>query len=136
MKIQTILLAAFSLFTVMTAQANNHNKTNNKDKDKENVITDAQFMGGHDSMQQYIDANLAYPACALEEGMEGTVEISFFVLPDGSIYNAKVLKGITNQCDQAALKIVENMPGWEPATKNGMAVASKAKIAINFRLEG
>ncbi len=132
MKTRTILIAAFSFFAVMTVQANNDRSHDNKD----NAITNAQFMGGETALQDYIESNLVYPSCAREKALEGSVKVSFFVLPDGSIYNAKVIEGMDQVCDQVALRFVENMPNWMPATKNGQAAASKVKLNIKFRLNG
>jgi TonB family protein len=119
------------LFVVITAQANN----NKKNKDKENVITTAQFVGGEDALQRFINANLVYPVCAREDALEGAVKVSFFVLPDGSVHNAKVVSGMSVACDQVALNFVKNMPKWEPATRNGKASASKVTLNIHFEFE-
>jgi TonB family protein len=130
MKIRTILIVAISFFALMTSHANNNN-----DKDKENAVTSAQFAGGEEALQQYIKAHLVYPSCAREKALEGTVKVSFFVLPDGSIHNARVVEGMDEVCDQVALRCVENMPNWKPATQNGQAAASKVTMNISFQLE-
>lgn len=130
MKIRTILIATFSFFVVISSHGNTSSSHNH-----EKIVTKAQFVGGETALQDYIKTNLVYPSCAREKALEGTVIISFFVLPDGSIYNAKVVEGMDKVCDQAALSFVNNMPNWAPANRNGIAAASKVQMNINFQLE-
>lgn len=129
MKSRAIFITVFALFSLMTAHANNDKPVN------ENAVTNAQFIGGKTALQDYIKINLVYPSCAREKALEGVVRVSFFVLPDGSIYNAKVVKGMDKVCDKVALQVIKNMPHWTPATQNGQAAASKINMNITFRLE-
>ena len=98
------------------------------------MLIPAFYYGGHSAIKNYFDTYLSYPSCARETGIEGKVTISFFVLPDGSIYRPRVEKGIQEKCDQVALQAIKDMPTWVPAMHKGLPVASKNSITIHFRL--
>ena len=98
-------------------------------------ITLANYNGGQALLQAFIAQNLKYPSYAREEAIEGTVEVAFHVLPDGRIYGAKVVKDLGYGCDEAALKMIESMPKWKPATQQGIAKASRVKLAVQFKLQ-
>ncbi len=92
------------------------------------------FPGGDDALKAYIDKNLKYPQDARDNGIEGVVNVAFTVNADGSIGGIKIVRMIDPDLEAEAIRLVKSMPAWEPATKNGSAVDSKAEIAIPFRL--
>ena len=98
------------------------------------LIIPASYYGGKAAIKNYLEAHLAYPSCAREAGIEGKVTISFFVLPDGTVFRPRIEKGIHKKCDQVALQVIKNMPTWVPAMHNGLPTASKTKITLHFRL--
>jgi protein TonB len=48
-----------------------------------------------EAMYKYIYETIKYPKEDREQGKEGMVIINFIVEPDGSITNAKVLRGVS-----------------------------------------
>ena len=96
----------------------------------------AHFKGGESALSTYIATHLVYPECAKDNGREGEVLVSFFVLPDGTIHNPKIVEGLTERCDRIALETVANMPNWVPARKEGRVIGSKQYIKLEFSLEG
>lgn len=132
MRNRIIIIASFFLFVAINVQANNDKNT----PDKSEEISQAHYIGSEVSFQEYIKTNLVYPSCARDKGLEGKVTVSFFVLPDGSIHKPRVTEGIDDACDKVALDIIEKMPNWKPAEKNGKPVASRVNVVINFRLVG
>ncbi len=132
MRTKLFFIAAICFFVVSNTQANNNP---NKSEDKP-AIKKAHFNDGTSSFQEYVKMNLIYPSCAREKALEGKVDVSFFVLPDGTIHGARVTRGMDKVCDKVALNMINNMPNWNPAQKNGKPMASKVKVSINFRLDG
>lgn len=96
--------------------------------------TAAQFPGGKEAMTQYVNETLKYPAAARENGIEGVVNVSFVVKADGSIGTIKIARLIDPDLEQEAIRIVKNMPRWEPATRDGKAVDSTVETGIVFEL--
>ncbi|MEE0917892.1 MAG: energy transducer TonB [Bacteroidales bacterium] len=98
------------------------------------VEEQAEFPGGLDSMYAYIHKNLKYPEAAKEKGIEGRVFVSFIIEKDGLISNVKLLRGIGGDCDEAAVKMVKNMPKWKPAKQRGKPVRCQFTLPIKFEL--
>jgi TonB family protein len=92
------------------------------------------FPGGMEAFMEYLTKNITYPATAKEEGLEGTVFISFVVEKDGSITNVTLLRGFYKACDEEALRVVRNMPAWEPGKELGQTVRTRFNIPIRFTL--
>jgi TonB family protein len=62
----------------------------------------------------------------------GVVYVSFFVDENGSVAEAKILKGLSEPQNEAALTIVRNLPIWQPATLAGKPVRVKMTLPIRF----
>ena len=93
-----------------------------------------RFTGCDEARIRYIMNNVKYPAAALEKGIEGTVYIAFIVEKDGSITNAKVIKGLGKPCDMEALRVIRAMPKWIPGTQKGNPVRVQFNMPIKFKL--
>ncbi|MBQ5663154.1 MAG: energy transducer TonB [Bacteroidaceae bacterium] len=105
-----------------------------KKKKKEDVIVMAQFKGGHEALVDYLLQNTRYPAEAMKMEQTGEVVVEFVVERNGMITNARVIKSVSTSLDQEALRVVTNMPNWEPGTKNGLRMRSQLTIPINFKV--
>lgn len=105
-----------------------------KKKKKEDVIVMAQFKGGQEALVDYLLQNTRYPAEAMKEEITGEVIVEFVVERNGMITNAKIVKSVAQSLDQEALRVVRNMPNWEPGTKNGLRMRSQLTIPINFKV--
>lgn len=93
-----------------------------------------EFPGGDEARMEYIKNNVKYPEEARKQGIEGTVYVTFVVEPDGSITNAKVLRGIGGSLDATALEVVKNMPAWKPGKVRGEPVPVQFNMPIKFKL--
>lgn len=100
------------------------------------IVNEPFFPGGEDVMYQFISDNLIYPETAKKNGEEGTVYIQFVVQEDGSLYDVKVIKGVSEALDEAAVNVIKNMPNWIPGTENEIPVPVRYTIPIKFKLKG
>jgi TonB family protein len=91
--------------------------------------------GGMEAIQEYMAANLKYPAEAKAAGKEGRVFVEFVVDKDGSITDTKVLKGISDECNAEALRVISNMPAWQPGKQSGVPVRVKMVMPVAFKLD-
>ena len=82
----------------------------------------------------YVSEKLEYPTKAKQDGIEGMVVVQFTVGENGAIRNAEVIKGIGGGCDEAALKLVQGMPAWEPGLAAGKPVAVAMTLPVQFKL--
>ena len=91
------------------------------------------------AMLQFIYKNIKYPPIARENGVEGTVVVTFVVEKDGSISDARVLRDIGAQCGSEALRVVQMMNSmgqkWSPGKQRGRPVKVQFNLPVKFRLE-
>lgn len=92
------------------------------------------FIDGEGALYKYLGTNITYPKQARNLGIEGRVFVQFVVNKDGSISDAQVIKGIGAGCDAEALRVVSNMPDWNPGSKEGEDVNVKMVLPIYFKL--
>lgn len=93
------------------------------------------FPGGEKALMQYIKDNTYYPEEMCEGAAQGRVMVGFVINEDGSISDVKVLRSLTPECDEVAVKIVNGMPKWNPGKQNGKAVKTKYTVPVSFRTE-
>jgi TonB family protein len=93
---------------------------------------DPTFPGGSKKLAAFLQANLRYPPRGIDLG--GRVYVSFVVGTDGAISQAKIMRGISKECDEEALRVVQMMPNWIPAEQNGKKIAVEMRLPITFTL--
>lgn len=83
--------------------------------------------------------NIRYPQQAQQEGIEGTVVLSFVVEPDSTISNLSVRKDIGGGCGVEAMRVASQMNDigvrWSPGKKGGKAVRTQFNLPIRFKIE-
>lgn len=86
-------------------------------------------------MQQFLAKNIRYPVRAMENGVEGTVYVTFVVDKTGKITNPSVVQGVDESLDREAVRVINAMPDWIPGKQRGMAVDVQFTIPIEFMLK-
>ena len=110
--------------------------TQQADGEVANVVeVDPEFPGGMEAFYKYLAENIHYPEQAKKEQLQGRVFVTFVVEKDGSISDAKVLRGIGGGCDEEALRVVNAMPKWTPGKMRGEVVRVNYNLPITFRLQ-
>ena len=100
------------------------------------VVEDSpQFPGGFQALLDYLHDNIKYPESCRRDSIQGRVIISFVVEKDGSINSAEIVKGVHEQLDAEALRVIDAMPKWKPGKQRGKTVRVKYAIPVNFRLD-
>lgn len=61
--------------------------------------------------------------------------VTFIIETDGSVTNARILRGIGGGCDKEALRVIENMPKWIAGKQDGKPVRVQFNMPIKFSLE-
>lgn len=128
---------SFTLFAKNTKPAvAGHPQWNTDDEIFTAVENSASFPGGIERFYQYLSTTVRYPDAARDNNVEGKVFATFVVERDGSISDIRVLKGIGSGCDEEAVRVLSNMPKWNPGTQNGYAVRQQYTVPISFSLTG
>ena len=86
-------------------------------------------------LREWVYKYLKYPEAALREGIQGRVMGDFIIEKDGKLTNARVTKGVSEEIDAEALKVVMASPKWKPGRVNGDKVRTSMSIPVEFRLE-
>jgi len=94
-----------------------------------------EYPGGQEAMYNLIANNLVYPQQAITDSVEGKVYLNFIVEKEGSISNAKVLRGIGSGCDEEALRMVSLFPKWNPGKQEGKIVRVSYNLPFVFKLQ-
>ncbi|HLP12349.1 MAG TPA: energy transducer TonB [Flavobacteriales bacterium] len=93
------------------------------------------FNGGGWRLNQYLSQNIRYPQYAIANKLQGKVYVEFIVEANGKVTSPKVLKTPDESLSQEAIRVLLNMPLWEPATFKGRNVASRYVLPVNFKLQ-
>ena len=99
------------------------------------VEVDPEFPGGMEALIKYLSENIKYPEQAKKDKIQGRVYISFVVEKDGSVADAKVLRGIGGGCDEEALRVVNAMPKWTPGKQRNTPVRVQFNLPVAFKLQ-
>jgi len=98
------------------------------------VETMPEFPGGQENMFRFIGQNIKYPIKAKDYGVTGIVYVTFIIDSDGKVFGAKILRGISPECDAEALRVINMMPDWKPGTQKGKNVNVQCNLPIKFSL--
>ena len=94
------------------------------------------FPGGDEGRIKFIQENIKYPMEALQNGVQGTVYVTFVVEKDGSLSNIRILKGIGYGCDKEVLRITKLMPKWNLGKQKAEPVRVQFNLPVHFILQG
>ena len=86
----------------------------------------------HQSIAQFMRANLAYPEEAKKQNINGTVIVTFIVNETGMVTDAQVEEGIGGGCDEEAIRLVKSMPQWTPGMHGGKTVKVRLQLPFQF----
>ena len=86
------------------------------------------------NVRAWLGSHLKYPVVAEENGIQGTVVITFVVEKNGSISNVNVVRSVDPSLDREAVRVVKSMPRWTPGTQKGVPVRVKYTLPISFKL--
>jgi TonB family protein len=89
---------------------------------------------GFDGLKSFIASNLKYPAEARKQGVEGSVFVSFIVEKDGAVTDATVVKGLSPEMDEEAVRVTK-LTRWIPGQQSGKIVRSRFVLPIKYALD-
>ena len=93
-----------------------------------------EFPGGIQAMMKFLSTNIKYPVEAQKKGISGRVIVQFVIMEDGTLDQAKVIRGVDPLLDEEALRVVKSMPKWKPGMDRGEAVKVRFTAPIMFNL--
>jgi TonB family protein len=90
--------------------------------------------GGYPALRKYLRDSLDYPQKALDERLEGTVRLQFMVGTDGKLSDFKVLRKVSPECDEEAIRLLQAGPTWFPAVQSNRRVARQVVVDVPFKI--
>jgi hypothetical protein len=123
-----------------------------------------QYPGGDKKLMEYLAKNVKYPIEAAKSNAQGTVLVKFTVSKEGKVEQAEIAQNTSSKTiklgeinvvgygpaektaieqqspsvkllEQEALRVVNAMPQWLPAEKNGKKIPYYYTLPIIFRLQ-
>ncbi len=88
-----------------------------------------EFVGGKEALYRYFQENIQYPP----DVARGSVYVAFVVNKEGEIRDVRIVKGVNEGCDKEALRLIKNMPKWDPGMEKGNIVSSVYGLPVIFR---
>jgi TonB family protein len=88
-----------------------------------------QFPGGERALATFIAGNQSIPA---NSPGKGTVYVSFLVNTDGTLSEIKVVKGLDEDFNKEAVRLISRMPPWLPARQNSKPVKAIVNLPVHL----
>ena len=123
----------YLLLLFITLPLISFSQTNKNSEKKVNPLalyTNPEFIGGQKALNSYINEHFNTPKTST---FKGEIIVKFFINENGEVKTPSVLKGLSKQLDKKALKIIAEMPNWNPGTQNGKTV--KVMYAYTFKIK-
>ncbi len=110
------------------------------EKDKMGIYTRAEvapsYAGGYPNLETYIQDNIEYPQNAIDNSVEGTVQVQFAVDENGKVTNVSTIGNkLGYGLEEEAIKVVSNMPKWTPGQVKGKNVKTWRTLPISYQLQ-
>jgi len=77
-----------------------------------------------------------YPQKAIENNIEGLVEIGFKINIKGDSFNFVILKGIGYGCEEQVISSIKRAGKWLPGIINGKYFSNLQRVSVQFTLTG
>jgi protein TonB len=98
------------------------------------IETEAQYPGGAVALDKHF-SKIRYPKKSKKEGVSGVVFVQYVIDTSGNIQEAKILRGVSDEINREALRLVYSQKKWIPATQNGRKVKAYRKRELLFTLQ-
>ncbi len=94
----------------------------------------AKYVCFQRTLMKHVIKNFKYPQISQETGVQGRVIVKFVIQKDGSIADISVLRGVNDELDKEAMRIVTKIPNIRPAKVDGENVKVSTMLPITFKL--
>jgi len=97
-----------------------------------NLEKQPSYPGGMAKLYKYIGKNFLYPPSLAKVRPKGTIILTFVVDKEGGISDVEVTQSVHPLMDAEAVRVVKDMPKWEPGIQFGKPVRVKYTIPIKM----
>jgi len=124
--------------TVSTTMPAKKSGANAEETDSEGYYTNVSpaYPGGDRALVNFFQNNIEYPQDAADNGVEGTVNISFLVDENGNIsYPMTNPPRLGYGLEEEAMRVFNKMPKWTPGSLKGKNVKTRFTLPVTFQLQ-
>lgn len=132
MKVLFILFILFASTFAFAQSDTNGDVTMTECVDFPDVL--AHYPGGEKAMNKFLLKNLSYPQEAMERADQGTVYVEFIIEKDGSLTHIQIRRGVSQELDKEAKRLIQLMPLWIPGETGGEKIRTRAVLPVKFIL--
>ena len=93
------------------------------------IVQQKPFFQG--DITKWLSDNIVYPKQAIDSSIQGTVYVGFVIEKDGSTSSFKLIKGVREDCDREAIRLVKESK-WNPALMADKPVRCAFTVPIDF----
>jgi TonB family protein len=93
------------------------------------------FPGGQSALNNWLSNHVIYPVEAQKNGIQGRVVVEMIINKNGTITNPTIARSADPLLDQETLRVVGEMPKWNPGKQNGEVVRCYYAMPISFSLK-
>lgn len=94
-----------------------------------------QKMCSDRKLLEAIYQNIHYPIVARRHDIEGEALFSLVVEKDGSVTHISTLRGLCAEIEKECLRVINQLPAWNPGEIEGQAIRTQYYLPIRFKLE-
>jgi protein TonB len=105
-----------------------------KEKKDKHFIKKPTYPGGRKALQEFISKNLKYPAEALQNKIEGTVNLKYTIDHKGKVIDTQVISGPGHGCNEEAERLAKLLRFDVPGQARKVRVTFTKDLHIHFRL--
>ena len=132
-------LIIVTLLSIASIATHAQQKLKYPKESKANEIYDAVAqpavpLGGVEAYARYLAENQQYPTPALQQGLQGTVSVTFVVEKTGVVSNITVPQPLAPALDAEAIRLIKGGPKWTPAQHRGEKVRQRVSIPVTFQI--
>ena len=84
---------------------------------------------------KWVNSKLHYPEKAKADKVQGRVVLQFTVGADGVVSGVEVLRGVREDLDAEAVRVISSSPKWEPGIQDGKAVPVTYTFPVVYQLK-
>jgi len=90
------------------------------------------FEGGDEKLFNFIQSNIVYPEIARQVNIQGTVFVKFIITKFGKVEGGTVMRGVEENLDNEALRVISILPDFIPGKIKGKAVNCWFVVPVKF----
>ena len=95
-----------------------------------------KFKGGDVDVHKYLLEHIEYTEENLNEGIQTYFQVCFVIDTIGLVRNVCILNPLNNESytgiEKELIKVIEKMPKWNPAMKDGIKVPCIYRLSMNI----